>query len=71
MLLADLVESRIVTAYAAATPCLRAFELQILEELLRRPRSYETTRSCSTLCAKICAKIGWPTPIPERDVVSS
>jgi len=71
MLLADLVESR--NRYDFSRQQLAAygaFELQILEELLRRPRSARTAALLAEVCGKICAKIAWPTPIPATDVVS-
>jgi len=71
MLLADLVESR--NRYDFSRQQLAAygaFELQILEELLRRPRSAQTAALLAEVCGKICAKIAWPTPIPATDVVS-
>lgn len=36
-----------------------AFELQVLEELLRQPRMRETERQLEIACEKICNKIGW------------
>lgn len=71
MLLADLVESS--NRYTFTTQQLGAygtFELQILEELLRRPRSAETMALLEGVCEKICAKIEWPTQIPAADVLS-
>jgi uncharacterized RDD family membrane protein YckC len=71
MLLADLVESR--NRYTFTTQQLGAygiFELQILEELLRRPRSAETMALLEDVCDKICAKIEWPAQIPAADVLS-
>jgi uncharacterized RDD family membrane protein YckC len=68
-LLADLVESG--TLYGFSTPQLAAygaFELQILEELLRRPRSAQTVALLTEVCGKICARIGWTTPVPAADV---
>ncbi|MDQ0470935.1 RDD family protein [Labrys wisconsinensis] len=40
-----------------------AFELQVLEELLRRPDSPETRRLLDDVCTKICRKIGWTEPV--------
>jgi len=71
LLLADLVESHL--RYGFTPPQLDAygaFELQILEELLRRPRSAETMTLLADVCGKICAKIEWPTPVPAAEVVS-
>jgi uncharacterized RDD family membrane protein YckC len=70
-LLADLVEngnrysfsSRQLAAYGA-------FELQVLEELLRRPRSAQTMAVLTEVCGKICARIGWPAPVPAAEVVN-
>lgn len=45
-----------------------AFELQVLEELLRRPHNAETARVLDEVCAKICRKIGWSEPVPSQDV---
>lgn len=36
-----------------------AFELQVLEEFLRRPPSVPTQRLLEEVCRKICNKIGW------------
>jgi uncharacterized RDD family membrane protein YckC len=36
-----------------------AFELQVLEELLRAPPNRETDLVLSEACAKICRKVGW------------
>ena len=44
-----------------------AFELQVLEELLRRPKSLETNRLLAEVCDKICRKIGWTAPLPPQD----
>lgn len=45
-----------------------AFELQVLEELLRRSDTPENARTLDAACGKICAKIGWKTPVPAKDV---
>ena len=44
-----------------------AFELQVLEELLRRPKSLETSRLLGEVRDKICHKIGWTAPLPPQD----
>lgn len=44
------------------------FELQVLEELLRRPPSAETMAVLEEVRDKICRKIGWSDPVPPRDV---
>jgi len=41
-----------------------AFELQVLEELLRRPDSEETLRVLNDVCDTICRKIVWTVPVP-------
>jgi uncharacterized RDD family membrane protein YckC len=45
-----------------------AFELQVLEELLRRPDSAESLRVLNDVCDKICRKIGWTGPVPPSQV---
>jgi len=70
-LLVDLVESG--TRYAFSSQQLAAygaFELQILEELLRRPRTAQTAVLLKEVCTKICAKIGWTAPVPPHEVVT-
>jgi len=47
-----------------------AFELQVLEELLRRPHNLETARVLDEVCDKICRKIGWSNPLPRQDVIA-
>src|SRR6202030_2428339 len=47
-----------------------AFELQVLEELLRRPRSTETVPILEDVCDKICRKIGWTGVVPRSDVAA-
>jgi uncharacterized RDD family membrane protein YckC len=64
----DLVER--AAQYAFTEPQLRAygaFELQVLEELLRRPKSVETSRVLAEVRDKICHKIGWTAPLPPQD----
>lgn len=45
-----------------------AFELQILEELLRRPNNLDNMRTLAEVCEKICAKIGWPETVQIGDI---
>jgi uncharacterized RDD family membrane protein YckC len=45
-----------------------AFELQVLEELLRRPDSEEAARVLNDVCDKICRKISWTAPVPPNQV---
>ena len=47
-----------------------AFELQVLEELLRRPHNAETVQVLDEVCDKICRKIGWTAPLPRKDVIA-
>jgi uncharacterized RDD family membrane protein YckC len=44
-----------------------AFELQVLEELLRRPASNETSILYYDVCAKVCRKIGWHDAVPSAE----
>jgi uncharacterized RDD family membrane protein YckC len=43
-----------------------AFELQVLEEFLRRPDTEETRRALAEVCGKICRKIAWEEPVPPE-----
>ena len=45
-----------------------AFELQVLEEFLRRPPSAETDRLLHEVCGKISRKIGWDENIPQQRI---
>jgi uncharacterized RDD family membrane protein YckC len=45
-----------------------AFELQVLEELLRRPDSAESLRVLNDVCDKICRRINWTAPVPPSQV---
>jgi uncharacterized RDD family membrane protein YckC len=45
-----------------------AFELQVLEELLRRPDSLESQRVLNDVCDKICRRIIWTAPVPPDQV---
>jgi len=47
-----------------------AFELQILEELLRRPENAETAELRRDVCQRICRKIGWTTPVPPQETAA-
>ncbi len=76
-LLADLAETTVVQRETAQgryvfTPeqlaAYGAFELQVLEELLRRPQTDEADRLLAEVCQKICNKIGWPDAIPAAEV---
>jgi hypothetical protein len=45
-----------------------AFELQVLEELLRRPPSVESDHLLANVAAKICNKIGLRDPVPQHKI---
>jgi uncharacterized RDD family membrane protein YckC len=45
-----------------------AFELQVLEELLRRPDSQLAHRVLNDVCDTICRKIIWTAPVPPNQV---
>jgi uncharacterized RDD family membrane protein YckC len=71
VLLSDLVESALQFTFAPAQlQAYGAFELQVLEELLRRPRSTETVPILEDVCDKICRKIGWTGAVPRSDVAA-
>jgi uncharacterized RDD family membrane protein YckC len=68
-LLGDLVERTMQFTFTPAQlQAYGAFELQVLEELLRRPQSAEGTKTLDEVCDKICRKIGWTAPLPRKDV---
>jgi uncharacterized RDD family membrane protein YckC len=69
-LLSDLVEGP--TQFAFTEQQLRAygaFELQVLEELLRRPAMRGGEHVLQEVCDKICRKIGWTEPIARNQLV--
>ena len=69
-LLSDLVERTLQFTFTPAQlQAYGAFELQVLEELLRRPQSKEGAQVLDDVCDKICRKIGWTGPVPRNDVV--
>ena len=43
-------------------------ELQVLEEILRRPANEENDSLLSEVCGKICRKIGWEESVPQNDI---
>jgi uncharacterized RDD family membrane protein YckC len=66
----DLVERK--AQFAFTDQQLRAygaFELQVLEELLRSQITPDSMRLLTGVGEKICNKIGWTTPIPPADIV--
>jgi uncharacterized RDD family membrane protein YckC len=69
VLLGDLVESAV--RYSFTEKQLRAygaFELQVLEELLRRPAGADTNRLLREVCEKICRRIEWLAPLPDAEI---
>lgn len=63
-LLADLAEEQARYVFSRSQlEAYGAFELQVLEELLRRPASPDTTAMQQQVCGKICRKIGWTHPV--------
>jgi hypothetical protein len=70
-LLSDLVETQTKYSFTRAQlGAYGAFELQVLEELLRRPPSLETSRTQEDVCGKICRKIGWTDPVPWEETLT-
>jgi hypothetical protein len=68
-LLSDLVERTLQFTFTPAQlQAYGAFELQVLEELLRRPQSKESAQVLQDVCDKICRKIGWTGTVPRSDV---
>jgi uncharacterized RDD family membrane protein YckC len=70
LLLADLVEAQ--THYVFLEKHLRAygtFELQILEELLRRPNAPDAVQLRREVTDKIVKKIGWTTKVADADTL--
>ena len=64
----DLVEREATYVFTAQQlRAYGAFELQVLEELLRRPKSIETSKLLAEVCEKIQHKIGWTAPLPPGD----
>jgi uncharacterized RDD family membrane protein YckC len=65
----DLAESAV--QFTFTVPQLKAygaFELQVLEQLLRRPDAPDSPRVLSEVCDTICRKIGWTAPVPPNQV---
>jgi len=67
-LLNDLVEAR--ARFVFTDRQLMAYgkrELQVLEDLLRRPGDGETQVLLADVCDRICRKIDWTQPVPPAD----
>ena len=68
-LLSDLVDGAVQFSFTEQQlRAYGAFELQVLEELLRRPDSPESQRVLNDVCDKICRKIIWTAPVPPNQV---
>jgi uncharacterized RDD family membrane protein YckC len=69
-LLSDLVER--AAQFTFTEQQLRAygaFELQVLEELLRRPPTPAGSVVLREVCDKICHRIGWTSEVPQNQLV--
>ena len=67
-LLGDLVDGTVDHSFTERElRAYGAFELQILEELLRRPENAETAELRREVCLRICRKIGWTAPVPPQE----
>jgi uncharacterized RDD family membrane protein YckC len=65
----DLVEGRVQFSFTEQQlRAYGAFELQVLEELLRRPDSADGMQVLNDVCDKICRKIAWTAPVPPDQV---
>jgi uncharacterized RDD family membrane protein YckC len=70
-LLSDLVER--AAQFTFTEQQLRAygaFELQVLEELLRRPPTPAGSVVLREVCDKICHRIGWTSEVPQNQLVT-
>mgnify|MGYP001553720184 CR=1 FL=1 len=68
LLLADLVERTSHFSFSdRQLGAYGAFELQILEELLRRPAAPDSPKLYRDVCDRIGRKIAWPTPVADAD----
>ena len=68
-LLADLIEPA-ATVFKFSDRQLRAYgalELQVLEDLLRRPDAPGVPLILGEVCGKICRKIAWAEPVPAAE----
>jgi uncharacterized RDD family membrane protein YckC len=70
VLLGDLVEQKAKFVFThAQLRAYGAFELQVLEELLRRPVTPDAMRLLTEVCDKICKRIEWTTPVAPADIM--
>jgi uncharacterized RDD family membrane protein YckC len=69
-LLGDLVEAGAQFRFTEAQlGAYGAFELQILEEVLRRPDGPETSRIAREICDKICRKVHFAAAVPPQQTL--
>src|SRR5262249_9167683 len=67
----DLVEKTVQFSFSEQQlRAYGAFELQVLEELLRHPDTPEAARVLAEVCDKIRHKIGWTEPVAPGEVVA-
>jgi uncharacterized RDD family membrane protein YckC len=70
-LLGDLSESTLRFTFSEAQlQAYGALELQVLEELLRRPDTTSDPGLFRDVCDRICRKIGWKETVPEADIIT-
>src|SRR5262249_59171130 len=70
VLLDDLVERKAKFTFTEQQlQAYGAFELQVLEELLRRPVTADSLRLLKEVCDQICNKIGSPTPVQPAEML--
>jgi uncharacterized RDD family membrane protein YckC len=70
MLSSDLVERAVQFSFSEQQlRAYGAFELQVLEELLRHPETPESAQVLREVCEKICHKIGWSDPVTPGQVM--
>jgi len=71
VLLSDLVEGAMQFSFTEQQlKAYGAFELQVLEELLRRPSMPDGGLVLEEVCDKICRRIGWTEPVPRHRLVA-
>jgi uncharacterized RDD family membrane protein YckC len=69
-LLGDLVETAARFAFTERQlQSYGALELQVLEELLRRPEAAATPQLFREVCDRICRKIEWKGAVPDDEIV--
>jgi uncharacterized RDD family membrane protein YckC len=70
VLSSDLVERAVQFSFSEQQlRAYGAFELQVLEELLRHPNTPDSARVLNEVCEKICHKIGWSDPVAPGEVM--